>query len=214
MEGNELRRYTSLASILHTLRTGNLVLLSPKLWEDRNDSYYIEAYRQRSELAAVLALCLTEAAETYHHWKVFAGEGGGCIVLHKASFIDHVRRGCGLPCQKVQYRTHRQMDENGPPKDGDLPYLKRHAFRHEIEWRVIYEDSAFADHMEQDLPLPFTLIDRIVLNPWMPVQLALSVAEVIRQMSGCGDLKVVRSALIDNETWKGKINLDERSAMP
>jgi len=32
-----LRRYTDLTSLIHILSTGNLTLLDPEDWEDRND---------------------------------------------------------------------------------------------------------------------------------------------------------------------------------
>lgn len=45
-----LRRYTELPCLIDYLQTKELALLNPALWDDRNDSYYIEMYAQANSL--------------------------------------------------------------------------------------------------------------------------------------------------------------------
>jgi hypothetical protein len=48
-----------------------IILLDPSSWEDRNDSFYMEKYREMKRLKTLLAMCFTTKPETFHHWKVF-----------------------------------------------------------------------------------------------------------------------------------------------
>lgn len=74
-----LRRYTDLPFLFDYLRTRELALLSPKSWVDKNDSYFVEQYAKAKGFQSTYALCLAEAPETYHHWKVFTtGSSGVC----------------------------------------------------------------------------------------------------------------------------------------
>ena len=203
---DKLRRYTDVISALDTLQNKRLVLLSPKLWDDKNDSFYSEQYVRRSAYQSMMALCLTAESETYHHWKIFAEKTGVCIILHKRRFIEHCQT-AGLECRPVVYRTNPAMTEKIIHDDiGDLPYLKRYAFRHEKEYRVIY-GSIWADQKTQDLSLPISLIHRIVVNPWTPQDLYVSFKELVQRIPGCEKVKVHRSLLTDNETWKDALYL-------
>jgi hypothetical protein len=57
-----LRRYTNL------LKEQKITLLDPESWEDKNDSHFMSLYRKKKSLKSVLALCFTQASETFHHW--------------------------------------------------------------------------------------------------------------------------------------------------
>ena len=57
-----LRRYTELPYLIDYLQSGELALLNPKAWDDRNDSFYIEEYARARELEGIYALCLAEAS--------------------------------------------------------------------------------------------------------------------------------------------------------
>ena len=104
-----LRRYTELPYLIDYLQSGELALLNPKAWDDRNDSFYIEEYARARELEGIYALCLAEAFETYHHWRVFSnGSGGVCIEFDKDKLIAEVADVPGLRAETVQYRTIRR----------------------------------------------------------------------------------------------------------
>ncbi len=196
-----LRRYTELPYVLDCLRTKQLTLLSPKTWDDKNDSFYVEAYAKAKNLSAVYVLCLTEADETYHHWKVFSsGSSGVCIVFKKEALITWAKPIDGMRLASVKYRTRKQC-RDAPPVLEDLPFLKRYAFGDEREFRLFAAPSVTAPGPLK-LRLPLSTIDRIMLNPWLPKSVADQVKATIKELEGCKSLKVYRSTLVDNEDWK------------
>jgi hypothetical protein len=68
------RRYTNLTATIHILKSRTISLLSPELWDDRNDAYFMSRYKELKSAKSVLALCFAETSETYHHWRVFRME--------------------------------------------------------------------------------------------------------------------------------------------
>jgi hypothetical protein len=82
------RRYTDPTSLIHILSTGNLTLLDPEDWEDRNDAHFLDSCKEAKRLKSLLAVCYTQVSETFHHWYVFAkGPSGWCIEFKKKELI-------------------------------------------------------------------------------------------------------------------------------
>lgn len=196
-----VRRYTTLSSAIDTLREQRLVLLNPSKWDDTNDVYFMELYKAHKKAEAVLALCCTKAAETYHHWRVFTqGIEGICIELYRdklaASLISPVIEG------SVDYLLVSELAALTPVVDADrLPFIKRNGFSDEREWRIITTSSEVAKQA-QDVPIRLDMIRRIILNPWMPPSLANSVRKTIKSIRDCEKLKVESSRLTNSPSWK------------
>ena len=193
-------------SLLHLLQRKKLTLLSPKLWDDKNDSHYIKAYKRRKRLKSVLALCFTEASETYHHWRVFSGGSSGiCLEFDKGKFLSALdglapseRR--DITTKRVQYKKINELRE-ALPELADFPFLKRYPFRDEKEFRIIFEDKRNAvETKEFDIQL--SSIRRLIMNPWMPKSLFETVKELIHSIDGCEKLVITRTTLVENEEWK------------
>jgi hypothetical protein len=201
MRNDLLRRYTDLPALLHLLKTKCITLFDPKLWDDKNDSHYIEVYREQKGLKAVLALCFTEASERYHHWKVFSGNASGvCIVFHKTKLLENINRNDVVKCSKVIYKKLNDIEANRPVID-DYPFVKRHPFRDDEEFRIIYEDLNSC--MEtKDFPIELSCISGIVLSPWAPKSVIDSVRAVIKDIEDCYKLKITKTTLVDNARWK------------
>ena len=196
-----LRRYTDLASLAYLLQTKSLTLLSPRSWDDKNDTYYLDAYKAKRRLKSVLVACFTEASETYHHWRVFTGGSSGvCIVFRKTMLLSHGTKVMGVHTGNVIYKKINQIRKT-KPRLAELPFLKRFPFRDEKEFRILYIDSTVAQE-SKDVPLGLDCISTIVINPWMPRPLFVSVRELIRGIDGCAKLRVQRTTLVDNERWK------------
>jgi hypothetical protein len=196
-----LRRYTNIPSLLYLLRERKITLLDPETWDDKNDAHYLSVYREKKSLQCVLALCFTQVAETYHHWRVFAnGSGGICIRFDRAKFMAALGRKSGVRMQDVAYLKMNQMRKKRLRID-DLPFLKRYPYEDEREFRAVYE-SAKEKLRSLDIGIPLNCIDRVILSPWMPQALAGHVKLTIREIGGCGNLDIARSTLISNETWK------------
>ena len=201
MTTDYLRRYTELPALICLLRERKITLLDPQSWDDRNDSHYLELYRQRKNLKSVLALCFTQTGETYHHWRVFAGGSGGvCIRFRRSELIRATKVQEGLRRGPVKYFTLSQLRSRGVGVN-ELPFLKRFAFQDENEWRMIYA-SAIQRVSSLTIDIPLSRIQRITLSPWMPPALVPHVKGSLRSIKGCGALEVAHSTLISNDEWK------------
>jgi len=196
-----VHRYTDLPVLFYTLQKRRLKFLDPQSWDDKNDSYFLSLYRKSKELSCLLALCFSATNETYHHWKVFAnGSGGVRVSFDKQRLVKLVNEYEGFRCGMVRYRRLNQLNE-GAPKIQELPFLKRDPYRHEEEFRIIFQSRTF-EQKPIYIHLPLTLIQGISLSPWLNERLVAPVISMIKKIDGCENLKIHKSTLISNELWK------------
>lgn len=201
MNPNILKRYTDLPAVIDLLMNRHITLLDPMSWDDKNDSFYLSVYKERMQLGTLLALCFTQEAETYHHWRVFSGHTGGvCIVFKKDELLADFYNESGIRHQAVEYWMLDKIKQS-PPTVPTLPFIKRNAFKHENEYRIVYEsqENALSTY---SVKIRLECIDRVLLSPWMPAPLADASRKLLRKIEGCSKLKVSRSTLINNEQWK------------
>jgi hypothetical protein len=196
-----LRRYTSLPSALHVLAHKKITLLSPSLWDDRNDAFYMRQYKERKKLKTILALCFAEADETYHHWRVFTyGADGVCIVFKRDGLLQAFEGKGGVHKKKVDYKKISELKNFHPPIM-QLPFLKRHPYRDEKEYRIVFESKS--EEVEvKSFKINLDCIERITLSPWLPAALGDAVKSIIRSADGCTSMRVYQSTLLENEKWK------------
>lgn len=200
-----LNRYTSLPILLDMLSNKQLVLLSPSSWEDRNDSYYLERYKEEKVLATVLALCFTKKRETFHHWKIFSdGIAGVCVEFDKAKLIGAIADLEGYRSGNVVYRYIKEM-ENDRPKVGRWPFLKRKPFKDEGEFRIVYQNK-HTKFPTKNISIKIDWIRKVTLSPWMPSSVAKTVKSIICGINGCERLRVNHSSLLETTAWKAIIN--------
>lgn len=196
----ELRRYTSLPALLRILRQRAITLLPPDSWDDQNDRELMRAYAGATRSKTCLALCFAQAAETYHHWKVFSpGNDGVCIVFNKEKLIAEadarsIRHG------PVKYLTLEKIKEE-QPKLIELPFSKRTAYKDEKEYRFLF-DSATESHASKDVPIIPEMIERILINPWVPDPLYKATKETILAIAGFKDTKVFQSSVRNARDWR------------
>lgn len=198
-----LKRFTSLAVALDMLVERRLTLLSPKTWDDQNDIAYLEAYRQKREVKKVFALCFTQAAETFHHWRVFAGGLEGVrINIDKHALLQSL---VADPCyvwNDVEYLTLEKVAAMREIDVFDMPFFKRFAFRDELEFRLLYEcgdPKALVHHV----PIERRWIKSITVSPWMPQTLLDSVKTAIHSIDGCKDVRVQKTNIREHDRWMG-----------
>jgi len=176
-------------------------LVDPSSWDDRNDSYYIEQYAKLKNYKSTYALCLAEAPETYHHWKVFShGNGGACIEFDKSIFLEAVNKVNGLRAEEVKYKTIEALRKSSPD-DSDLPFLKRYAFIDEKEFRLFYASNNEGSPIFR-VEAPLKAIRRITLSPWLSSSVVTHVKSTLKSIEGCESLKIYKSTLVENENWK------------
>ena len=196
-----LRRYTDLPALVYLLREQTITLLDPRSWDDSNDSYYLKLYQEKQGLKSVLALCFTQASETYHHWRIFAsGPSGVCISFRRDILLNAIKYVPGVQAKRVRYLTLNQIREKDLAVK-DLPFLKRYAYGNEEEFRIIYQSDT-EELLNLDIPIPIDSIDRVTLSPWMHPKLSDNVKDLLCMLDGCPRKLFVRSTLIGNEEWK------------
>jgi len=198
-----LRRYTDLPALLYLLRHKKITLLDPKSWDDTNDSYYLLKYKEKKALKTVLALCLTGAEETYHHWRIFShGSAGVCLNFDRPALIEALTAVRGMALRDVTYRKVREARNRAtPPGIAELPFLKRAGFVAEAEYRAVYE-SKTKTLSYLDVPIRLDSIVKVSLSPWLNKRLSKSVKNAIYAIPGCESLEVQRSTLVGNSEWK------------
>ncbi|WP_326914458.1 hypothetical protein [Sphingopyxis chilensis] len=194
-----LRRFTTIGSAIDTLRKKRIAFLDPDKWDDRNDAEFMRLYRNRTRCASLKALCCTESAETYHHWRVFTHSTDGCFIdLQKKALVESVRNNPDYRAQPMEYIRLSEI-EDCEYEARDLPFLKRAGFRAEEEYRIIYTGAC--DDDTHYLEIELSWINRIVLNPWLPATVAESITDTFREISGLPSLRVVASKLTNSQTW-------------
>lgn len=195
-----LRRYTDLAATIDLLTNRRITLLDPATWDDKNDSHFLQYYKENSQNKSVLALCLSSVGETYHHWKVFCGHPSGvCIEFLREPLLASLKGVEGLRHGPVRYRTLEKIAEK-PPTLTQLPFVKRYAFRHELEYRLIYE-SKNEEHGSYPIEIPMNTIQGITLSPWMPPALLKATQGLFGTIPDCKNIAINRSELISNKIW-------------
>jgi len=199
-----LNRYTSLPVALDILVRRQVTLLSPETWEDRNDAFYLERYREKKKLGTLVAICFTTRGETFHHWKVFSnGLSGVCIEFDKNKLLTAFPISRGFRCEPIDYKLIQTLTKNRPAVER-WPFLKRKAFKDEGEFRIICENGTTHDFIKH-VDIELDTIRKVTLSPWLPDEVAKSVRALINTIKGCESIPVKRSSLIDNSRWKKAI---------
>ena len=201
------RRYTNLSDLIFILSERRITLRDPRQWDDRNDSYYLEKYKEYKSLKTLLALCFADrTGETYHHWRVFSsGADGVSIRFNKDRILNAFRKKCkgdgGFKpfdgC--VKYVKISELESN-PPGVDDLPFLKWSPYGDEREYRIVYANDSLHESWGFEIELEW--IEHISLSPWLPAILKNSVSEHLRSICGCSRLCISRSRVIDFDRWK------------
>ncbi len=200
MANLELFRYTELPALIHILTRGELTLLHPSTWDDKNDSSFVSFYRKKCNLKSVLALCFARSEETYHHWRIFApGTSGVRIQFDESLLLQSIQNFPGLKTGDVKYLTINEFRKQSLEKES-LPFIKRYPFHQEKEFRLLWESDT---EEKSSLPVKIDLaaISRITLSPWLHPSLVDDVRALIKRIDGCANIKVYKSTLISNVDW-------------
>lgn len=197
-----LKRYTELPYLLHMLSTRSITLLNPVSWEDRNDAYFLKRYVERCNLKSVQVMCLTKSAATYHHWHVFAHNASGVrIEFNESLFAQWVEQIAGARLERVKYfKMDMDLLEKIPLRD--LPFAKRHAFRHENEIRLLVEDANEILPFRA-IPFNYGMIKEVILSPWLAQAAVPSVQQAIWAAADGAAIKVRRTAMLESKKFMG-----------
>jgi hypothetical protein len=204
----KLKRYTHLPAVLHLLHTRTLTALNPTTWADQNDAFYLHRYKAaHPQLKGLFVLCMAEAADTFHHWNVYAsGPSGVKIELDPTRFQNWLKSTQATTrLGRVQYKRLDEIEQAAQDKKA-LPFLKRKAFRDENEVRLLVEDTR-SDGQAYALPnFDVSAIRKISLSPWLPTALEEAVIISLRHAFHGSDAQweavtVRRTSLLYNENF-------------
>lgn len=200
------RRYTSLGAVIHMLQTKQITLLNPASWDDKNDAHFMAEYKRKKGFETVLALCIAQTSETYHHWRVFAdGPDGVCIEFDRDPIIEGLLAHEGVTGGAVEYRKIADVRTAKAVQLNDLPFIKRYPYSGEREYRFVYCNETDAKPAA-NFPISLGWIRRITLSPWMAPVFRDSIKTTLKSISGCEKLKVFRSTLVGNSEWQAVTN--------
>jgi len=198
---NFLRRYTDLPALIHLLRTASVTFLDPSSWDDKNDAYFMNLYKEKTGLTTLLAICCSMESETYHQWRVFSnGPSGVCISFKRQELIDVLEANEAVRSGEVKYLKIKQLKTSNAAID-EMPFLKRAPYGPEHEFRFIYE-SKTTRLRSKTYPVPLRCIDKIYLSPWMPEVVADSVRDTLKEIRGVSSIRILHSTLIRNDQWQ------------
>ena len=197
---SKLRRYTSLPVLLDLLANQRLTLVSPTLWEDKNDVFLLERYKEIYGFGFLGAVCLTQASETFHHWKVFgSGNSGVCIEFDTAELQRYILPHSAVKMGVVHYVKVNDIGDSNRYSVNSLPFYKRLGFSAEEEVRIICGLTDDVDCF--NLPIDPSCIKRVVASPFLPDPLLGSLQAAIQSIPDCRTLQVDKSRLIESKTW-------------
>ncbi|MBP2486297.1 hypothetical protein JOH50_002024 [Rhizobium leguminosarum] len=195
------RRFTNLAATIHLLRMNQITLLPPDSWDDQNDRHFMDVYKKRKTLKTLTAICLSQAPETYHHWRVFSPNSDGvCLLLNRDKLLQAFNGYPGVRHKAVHYEEISRLPDLHPAID-DLPFIKRYPYEPESEYRIICESSTRKDLASSFDLLPGT-VEAVILSPWMPKPLVNSVRGALRMINSTGRTAIYASTLISNSDWQ------------
>ncbi|MEZ5211391.1 DUF2971 domain-containing protein [Gordonia sp. PP30] len=199
-----LKRYTTLSNAIDVLLNERVTLLSPRTWVDRNDSGFMDHYCALKGSSRVSVACFTQSTETYHHWGVFAGGTDGVrLEISKAKLLAGIAGDPAYASGPVRYLTLDEIEEEAGDSRltaDDLPFVKRHGFRDENEFRIVHLGSGDGPPVHH-MPIERGWINRISLSPLLPEGLIETMKAALPALPGCADVKVVRSNLCENQRW-------------
>jgi len=197
----KLNRFTTLPVLLDLLERKKLTLLDPKLWDDRNDSEIILAYKKKKGIKNLFAVCLSHGDETVHHWKTFSNGTSGCVIEFNAEklfeIIDQIPN---LRHKKVTYKKLSEVEDKQITIEVDeMPFTKRWPYRCEEEYRIIAESDSDETFFEIDIPL--NVIKRITISQQMPQPIYNTIKGYLKDLRGDPSSRINKSTLYENKRW-------------
>lgn len=197
-----IQRYTSTASLVSMLSEKRITLLDPATWDDKNDVFWMQRYKERNSVEFLYALCLSLSEQTYHHWRVFAGSPDGvCISFYESDLRDVFEAEPNVEFEVIEYCSVADARKRAPLQAHDLKFLKHNRYKPEKEVRIVYSGDRNTGCPFPAFEFSLDIIERVTLSPWLSKPLVDNMKNLLRRIPDCENLKIYRSTLVDFKGW-------------
>ena len=202
----KLNRFTSLPVLLDLLERKKITLLDPKLWDDKNDTEVILAYKAKMKIKNLFAVCFSHGDETVHHWKTFADGTSGCLIEFDAEkLLNAIKDTPGLKHGKIIYKKLAEIEKKDIEIEiAKMPFTKRWPYRCEEEYRILVESNDDITFFDIDIPLES--IRRITISQRMPEPIYDTIKKYLNGLRGNPESRINRSTLYENKRWIKRFN--------
>lgn len=202
-----LKRYTQLPIAFDLLKRQQISLITPDAWEDRNDAYFLERYKDELEIGSVFATCFTRAPERRHHWRSFAdGYSGVCLEFDAAKLVGSLRHeGWDVICRDVEYVDLKDARTKLSANLESWPFAKRSAYRDEAEFRIMATSKPEYDTRLIYLPFDIAALRGIIMTPCLPEGLWPATREALQRLTEDAGPVIKRSHILDSAVWRKAI---------
>lgn len=202
---NQLKHYTSVSTLYKILANG-FMFQDGKSWDDENDKYTLQKYREYISPKNVLALCFCDGAGNAYHWTALGkidpndpySEIKCSIVLNKDKFLKYVDSE-GMSHQEMKYCRNSEIRGYHIK---DLPYLKRNEFSIEKEYRVIYTGDKSEFFLTDIIPH----IDKIVIGLCDKKEFD-KIRKYIATTFHIDEAKITQNLLKGSEEWNKNVDI-------
>lgn len=176
-------------------------------WNDKSDLLYMRKYKERGKFKSIYALCFTTDTEKSHLWESFApGMHGVRIIFDKDKFTKHINKlkfpdGTYGVDEKIEYMNVKDIPREHPLER--LPFIKRHAYKNECEYRFVLQSTS--NNQEDSLLVPFndmSIISEVTLSASLPKLMSDEIEKVLKNIKGCDKLRFSSSTWLgDHQNW-------------
>jgi hypothetical protein len=194
----KLNRFTTIPVLFDMIRRRRVVLMSPALWPDKNDSELMREYKIRKKLKRLFAICFSCGDETIHHWNAYAGTNGCCIEFDLDSLLAAVNKHKGIRHDYVTYKKLKDVSP-GSIDIGRIPFTKRWPYQCENEYRVIWEGKSSQSCYEIEIDL--RMIRKITISQQVPRHVFLTIRDQLREVLPAVTTKINHSTIYKNRKW-------------
>jgi hypothetical protein len=203
-EIRKFNRFTTLPFVIDLLKRKKLTLLNPNFWEDYNDRETMNVYRKKVGANSIYALCLTHKNETIHHWNAFANGASGCCIEFSPRKLIEILNKNNISHNKAEYIRIKDLPRL-TVADDKIPYLKRHPFEPENEYRIIATSN---DEQKPifEIDIDLEAIRRITLSSKMPNNVFESNKQNLLEIAPVLKNKINHSTLFSNNNWIAHFN--------
>lgn len=204
---NQLKHYTSVSTLCKILAKG-FKFQNGESWDDENDKYTLQKYREYIYPQNVLVLCFCDGAGNVYHWTALGKTDSDndsdsqikcSIVLNKDKFLKYVDSIEGMSHHEMKYCRN---DEIQGHRIEDLPYLKRNEFSIEKEYRVIYKGGK-SEFFLSDI---ISYIDKIVIGLCTKAEFD-EIKQHITTTFHIDEAKITQNLLKGSKEWNDNVDV-------